>query len=113
MPPPPGGWRAQEWISHTIPVLDSSYSFPMSTPWDAMDRLELYYSNPLAGLQHGVLARNRVGVTIDSVRLRNIYLRSRRSFGSSSRSRFPFSPSHADQAATVGSGRSPPARLVR
>jgi len=41
----------------------------MSTPWDAMDRLELYYANPSPQQLRG-----------DYVRIRNVYLRSTRSY---------------------------------
>lgn len=45
------------------------YSYPGSTPWDDMDRLELYYSDPSSQQPRG-----------DYVRLRNMFVRSTRSF---------------------------------
>ena len=41
------------------------YSYPASTPWHAMDRLELYYSNPSARQPAG-----------DYIRIRNVFVRS-------------------------------------
>jgi len=63
--PPEGGWTTHTWHSLVLPITDRSYSFPRSTPWDAMDRLELYYGNPSPLQQHG-----------DYVRIRNVYIRS-------------------------------------
>ena len=37
IPAPSGGWRVHTWHSLVLPIADSVYSFPMSTPWDAMD----------------------------------------------------------------------------
>ena len=67
---PPGGWKAHTWLSLVIPITDSEYSYPMSTPWERMDRLELYYGNPAANQPRG-----------DYIRIRNVFLRSTRSFG--------------------------------
>ena len=68
-PPGGGGWRTHEWHPISVPITDTEYSFPMSTPWENMDRLELYYSNPAATQPRG-----------DYIRIRNVFLRSSRSF---------------------------------
>ena len=68
-PPGGGGWRTHEWHAISVPITDTEYSFPMSTPWENMDRLELYYSNPAATQPRG-----------DYIRIRNVFLRSSRSF---------------------------------
>ena len=67
---PPDGWRTHTWHDIVVPIGDSEYSFPMSTPWDRMDRLELYYANPAASQPRG-----------DYIRIRNVFIRSTRSFG--------------------------------
>lgn len=69
VPTPAGGWVAHHWHSFTIPVREAMYTFPMSTPWDAMNRLELYYAYPHAAQLRG-----------DYVRIRNVYVRSSRSY---------------------------------
>lgn len=69
LPIPSGGWREHTWHSFRIPITEAMYSFPASTPWDDMDRLELYYAYP-----HHLQPRG------DYVRLRNVYVRSTRSF---------------------------------
>lgn len=63
---PPSGWLAHTWQHLSLPIDDDDYSFPMSTAWDRMDRLELYYAWP-----HWRQPRT------DYVRVRNIFLRSR------------------------------------
>ena len=68
-PPPGGGWRTHEWHAISVPITDTEYSFPMSTPWENMDRLELYYANPAATQPRG-----------DYIRIRNVFLRSSRSY---------------------------------
>ena len=68
-PPPGGGWRTHEWHAISVPITDTEYSFPMSTPWENMDRLELYYANPAANQPRG-----------DYIRIRNVFLRSSRSY---------------------------------
>ena len=65
VPPPAGGWRAHTWQPLVLPIRDRHYSFPRLTPWDNMDRLELYYAHPHQQQQRG-----------DYVRIRNVYLRS-------------------------------------
>ncbi|KAL1524388.1 hypothetical protein AB1Y20_019283 [Prymnesium parvum] len=72
IPRPAGGWRTMTWHSLVIPITDAHYSYPMSTPWDRMDRLELYYSQPSPFQPKG-----------DFVRIRNVYLRSSRSYSRS------------------------------
>jgi len=67
---PTEGWKPHTWLSLVVPITDSEYSYPMSTPWERMDRLELYYANPAASQLRG-----------DYVRIRNVFLRSTRSFG--------------------------------
>ena len=69
VPPPKGGWRARTWHSIDIPLEDSHYSYPQSTPWGQMDRLELYYTLPHREQKKG-----------DFVRIRNVFVRSTRSF---------------------------------
>ena len=69
VPPPAGGWREHTWHSLVIPLGLNDYSYPASTPWEAMDRLELYYSSPHPAQKHG-----------DYIRMRNVYVRSTRSF---------------------------------
>jgi len=73
VPTPSGGWRAATWTPLTIPITDSSYAYPATTPWDHMDRLELYYSNP-----------NPQQVRGDYIRIRNVYVRSTRSYNRAS-----------------------------
>ena len=68
-PPPGSGWRTHEWHAISVPITDTEYSFPMSTPWENMDRLELYYANPAATQPRG-----------DYIRIRNVFLRSSRSY---------------------------------
>jgi hypothetical protein len=53
------------WHSFMLPITERAYSFPMTTPWDSMNRLELYYANPSAEQPKG-----------DHIRLRHVYLRS-------------------------------------
>jgi len=65
LPPPPGGWMAHTWQSFVLPIRDGAYSFPLSTPWDDMNRLELYYANPSPHQPRG-----------DYIRIRHVYLRS-------------------------------------
>jgi hypothetical protein len=69
---PAEGWRTHHWHSIVVPITDSEYSFPMSTPWEKMDRLELYYANPAATQPRG-----------DYIRIRNVYVRSSRSYSRS------------------------------
>jgi len=69
IPPPAGGWRIHTWHAIVVHIPDSIYSFPMSTPWDEMDRLELYYKNPRPSQPKG-----------DYIRIRNVFLRSTRSY---------------------------------
>ena len=71
VPPPAGGWREHTWHAIVVHIPDSIYSFPMSTPWDEMDRLELYYKNPRPNQPRG-----------DYIRIRNVFLRSTRSYHS-------------------------------
>jgi len=65
IPQPPGGWRAATWHSFSIPIQDAYYYYPGLTPWDSMDRLELYYSSPSPKQRRG-----------DYIRIRNVYVRS-------------------------------------
>ena len=65
VPTPPGGWREHTWHSITVHLSEMHYSYPASTPWHAMDRLELYYSNPSARQPAG-----------DYIRIRNVFVRS-------------------------------------
>lgn len=69
LPVPTGGWRDHTWQLVSVPLSERHYSFPSMTPWDRMDRLELYYSSPSSQQQLG-----------DYIRLRNVYVRSTRSF---------------------------------
>lgn len=69
VPTPADGWTEHTWHQISIPISDQHYSFPMSTPWDSMDRLELYYADPNPLQRRG-----------DYVRIRNVYLRSTRSY---------------------------------
>ncbi|KAL3931749.1 MAG: hypothetical protein SGPRY_000993 [Prymnesium sp.] len=69
VPRPAGGWQKRTWYSLVLPISDRHYSFPMSTPWDLMDRLELYYGNQNPHQPRG-----------DYIRVRHIYLRSTRSY---------------------------------
>ena len=43
---PSEGWVPHKWHNIVVQVDDSFYSDPQSTPWENMDRLELYYSAP-------------------------------------------------------------------
>ena len=70
IPAPEHGWREHTWHSISVPIAETAYSFPQSTPWDRMDRLELYYKNPAPTQPRG-----------DYVRIRNVFLRSTRSYG--------------------------------
>ena len=70
IPTPEHGWREHTWHSISVPIAETAYSFPQSTPWDRMDRLELYYKNPAPTQPRG-----------DYVRIRNVFLRSTRSYG--------------------------------
>ena len=69
IPAPTSGWIEHMWHHFSLPIGDSAYSYPMSTPWDRMDRLELYYLFP-----HPAQSRS------DYIRVRNVFLRSRRTF---------------------------------
>ena len=69
IPAPKGGWREQTWNSISVDLTEEHYSYPQSTPWDDMDRLELYYRFPSF--------RQPLG---NYVRVRNIFLRSSRAF---------------------------------
>ncbi len=64
VPAPPGGWEANKWQHISMPITERMYSKPRSTPWDSMDRLELYYTNPYHTTKG------------DFVRLRHVYIRS-------------------------------------
>ena len=77
VPPPAGGWRAHTWQPLVLPIRDRHYSFPRLTPWDNMDRLELYYAHPHQQQQRG-----------DYVRIRNVYLRSSTQAPSSETARY-------------------------
>ena len=69
IPSPLGGWREHTWHSFTIHLSEQHYSYPASTPWHVMDRLELYYGAPHHTQPLG-----------DYIRIRNVYVRSTRSF---------------------------------
>ena len=68
-PDPPGGWHSHTWHSISIPITSAHYSLPSMTPWGSMDRLELYYSAPHYSQPLG-----------NYVRIRNVYMRSTRTF---------------------------------
>jgi len=65
LPTPLGGWKANVWHSFSVPIHDSNYYFPASTPWDSMDRLELYYMSPSPHQVRG-----------EFIRIRNVFVRS-------------------------------------
>ena len=71
-PPPGGGWRTHEWHAISVPITDTEYSFPMSTPGEHGPP-QLYYANPAANQPRG-----------DYIRIRNVFLRSSRSTASAS-----------------------------
>mmetsp|Transcript_18934 Transcript_18934/g.56528 ORF Transcript_18934/g.56528 Transcript_18934/m.56528 type:complete len:290 (+) Transcript_18934:851-1720(+) len=73
VPTPAGGWKEHTWHEMALPIDDSHYNHPASTPWEHMDRLELYYADPSPFQPRGV----------DYVRIRNVYLRSTQSFRNS------------------------------
>jgi len=62
---PSEGWVPHKWHNIVVQVDDSFYSDPQSTPWENMDRLELYYSAPSPKQRRG-----------DYIRIRNVFLRS-------------------------------------
>ena len=70
VPTPAEGWKSFQWQTISIPIEESSYIYPKQTPWDDMDRLELYYGN-------GYLQQGRG----DFIRIRKVYIRSSRVFG--------------------------------
>ena len=69
LPQPQGGWRDHTWHSLSVPITSAHYSLPSTTPWGSMDRLELYYKAPHYPQPFG-----------DYVRIRNVYMRSTRTF---------------------------------
>jgi hypothetical protein len=69
VPKPRGGWTAHEWHFVSLRISSEHHASPSATPWENMDRLELYYANPSN--------RQRPG---SYVRIRNVYIRSSRSF---------------------------------
>jgi len=73
VPPPSGGWKSHTWHEMTLAIEDGHYNHPFSTPWEDMDRLELYYADPSPHQPRGV----------DYVRIRNVFLRSTQSYRSS------------------------------
>ena len=75
--PGPSPGPSPDPMCNQVPITDTEYSFPMSTPWERMDRLELYYANPAASQPRG-----------DYIRIRNVFLRSSRSYSQ----RSPTSP---------------------
>jgi len=66
VPEPLAGWQPHTWHHIVIPILERHYSFPKSTDWAAMDRMELYYSN-----------QDYKSVGSDFIRIRRMFIRSR------------------------------------